>query len=97
MGDPAGNHVGGPPVERSGLLREVIDPGRHHRLDGRRKEVTVRGPEGVRTARAVRLLADRHGIEMPITERVHAVLYEGQSVRAAVEELMARPLKGEYE
>ena len=53
--------------------------------------------EGVRTARAVRLLAGRHGIEMPITERVHAVLYEGQSVRAAVEELMARPLKGEYE
>jgi glycerol-3-phosphate dehydrogenase (NAD(P)+) len=53
--------------------------------------------EGVRTARAVRLLAGRHGIEMPITERVHAVLYEGQSVQAAVEELMARPLKGEYE
>jgi len=52
--------------------------------------------EGVRTTRAVKLLADRAGIEMPITEQVHAVLYEGRSVRAAAEELMARPLRDEF-
>jgi glycerol-3-phosphate dehydrogenase (NAD(P)+) len=44
----------------------------------------------------VKLLADNTGIEMPITEQVHAVLYEGKSVRAAAEELMARPVRGEF-
>ncbi|MCA1556707.1 MAG: NAD(P)-dependent glycerol-3-phosphate dehydrogenase, partial [Acidobacteria bacterium] len=52
--------------------------------------------EGVRTTRAVKLLADKTGIEMPITEQVHAVLYEGKSVGAAAEELMTRPLRGEF-
>lgn len=52
--------------------------------------------EGVRTTRAVKLLADKTGIEMPITEQVHAVLYEGKSVSAAAEELMTRPLRGEF-
>ncbi|HZH90858.1 MAG TPA: NAD(P)H-dependent glycerol-3-phosphate dehydrogenase [Pyrinomonadaceae bacterium] len=52
--------------------------------------------EGVRTTRAVKLLAESRGIEMPITEQVHAVLYEGKSVRAAAEDLMARPLRGEF-
>jgi glycerol-3-phosphate dehydrogenase (NAD(P)+) len=51
--------------------------------------------EGVRTTRAIRLLAARGGVEMPITEEVHAVLYEGKSARAAVESLMTRPLRGE--
>ncbi len=53
--------------------------------------------EGVRTTRAVKLLADKHDVEMPITAQVHAVLYEEQSARAAVEQLMTRPLKGEFE
>jgi glycerol-3-phosphate dehydrogenase (NAD(P)+) len=53
--------------------------------------------EGVRTTRAVRLIAARRGVEMPITEEVHAVLYEGKSARAAVESLMSRPLRNESE
>lgn len=53
--------------------------------------------EGVLTTRAVKLLAGRLGVEMPITNEVHAVLYEGKSVRRATEELMSRPLKGEFE
>jgi glycerol-3-phosphate dehydrogenase (NAD(P)+) len=52
--------------------------------------------EGVRTTRAVKLLAGSRKIEMPITEQVHAVLYEGKSVRAAAGDLMARPLRGEF-
>ena len=53
--------------------------------------------EGVRTTRAVRELAARRNVEMPITEQVYAVLYEGRGVGHAVEELMARPLKGEFD
>ncbi len=53
--------------------------------------------EGVRTTRSVKLLAERAGVEMPITDEVHAVLYERKSVREAVESLMARPPQGEFE
>ena len=68
---------------------------------GRKLEEVLAGmrevAEGVRTTRAVRLLAARRGVEMPITEEVHAVLYEGKAARAAVESLMSRPLKEEFE
>jgi glycerol-3-phosphate dehydrogenase (NAD(P)+) len=53
--------------------------------------------EGVLTTRAVKRLADGLGVEMPITDQVHAVLYEGKGARDAARELMTRPLKGEFE
>jgi glycerol-3-phosphate dehydrogenase (NAD(P)+) len=53
--------------------------------------------EGVKTTRALMLLARRRGVELPITEEVNAVLYEGKAVRAAVESLMSRPPKDEFE
>lgn len=53
--------------------------------------------EGVKTTRAVHRLAARLKVEMPITEEVHAVLYEGKSARDAAEALMTRPLRGEYD
>jgi glycerol-3-phosphate dehydrogenase (NAD(P)+) len=53
--------------------------------------------EGVRTTRAISLLAARRGVEMPITAEVHAVLYDGKSVCDAVESLISRPLKEEFE
>ena len=51
--------------------------------------------EGVKTTKAVKHLADRAGLEMPITNEVHAVLYEDKSVQSAVTELMSRPLREE--
>jgi glycerol-3-phosphate dehydrogenase (NAD(P)+) len=51
--------------------------------------------EGVKTTSAVKRLADRVGVEMPITNEVHAVLYEKRSARDAANELMTRPLKEE--
>ena len=51
--------------------------------------------EGVKTTQAVKQLADRTGIEMPITTQVHAVLYEGKSAVEAANELMTRPLREE--
>jgi glycerol-3-phosphate dehydrogenase (NAD(P)+) len=52
--------------------------------------------EGVKTTRAVNRLAARLSVEMPITNQVQAVLYEGKSVREAATELMARPLRDEF-
>jgi glycerol-3-phosphate dehydrogenase (NAD(P)+) len=51
--------------------------------------------EGVPTTAAARTLASRMGIEMPITQQMHAVLYEGRAPRDAIRELMERRLKGE--
>jgi len=51
--------------------------------------------EGVQSARAVRRVAARAGVEMPITEEVYSVLHEGGDVREAVKRLMGRELKRE--
>lgn len=51
--------------------------------------------EGVNTARAASQLADRHGIEMPITRQVAAVLFEGAAPRDCIQVLMERTLKAE--
>ena len=53
--------------------------------------------EGVKTTRAVHHLAQKLSVEMPITNEVNAVLYEGKRVPEAVESLMTRPLRGEFE
>ena len=53
--------------------------------------------EGITTAIAARRLAGEQGIEMPITEQVYQVLFEGLEVRRAVSELMERQPKGELE
>lgn len=51
--------------------------------------------EGIPTTRSVYQLARRHNVEMPITEAVHGVLFEGKEVIATLTELMTRRLKGE--
>jgi len=51
--------------------------------------------EGVGSAAAVLDLARRAGVEMPITEQVHAVLTAGRASRDAIGELMERRLKQE--
>jgi len=51
--------------------------------------------EGVGTTAATVELARQLGIEMPISEQMHAVLDEGKSPREAIRELMERPLTRE--
>jgi glycerol-3-phosphate dehydrogenase (NAD(P)+) len=51
--------------------------------------------EGVRTTLAACDLAEREQVEMPISRQMKAVLHEGKSPRAALEELMLRSLKRE--
>lgn len=51
--------------------------------------------EGVETTRSVRDLAGRHGVEMPISNEVHKVLFEEKDPRRAVEDLMLREPKME--
>jgi glycerol-3-phosphate dehydrogenase (NAD(P)+) len=51
--------------------------------------------EGVRTTASAWALAQREGIEMPITEQVHKVLFEDADPLKATMELMTRKLKVE--
>jgi glycerol-3-phosphate dehydrogenase (NAD(P)+) len=53
--------------------------------------------EGIRSAKSCHNLARRLGVEMPITEAVHAVIYEGLAPMDAVAQLMGRQLKRELE
>ena len=51
--------------------------------------------EGVRTTKSAYALAKKTGIEMPITEQVYRILFEGATAREAVGQLMTRDPKPE--
>ncbi|UTY56869.1 NAD(P)H-dependent glycerol-3-phosphate dehydrogenase [Massilia sp. erpn] len=51
--------------------------------------------EGVPCAKAVRELAGRLGVDMPITQAVASVLFDGQQLQATVARLLARDPRGE--
>lgn len=51
--------------------------------------------EGVRAAKAVHQVAQQLAVDMPIVDRIYAVLYEGKDTREAVSELMRRGLTRE--
>jgi len=53
--------------------------------------------EGVRTTQSAKELAERDGVDMPITQEVYAMLYEDKPPLKAVVDLMARPLRAERE
>lgn len=53
--------------------------------------------EGVRTCRSVYALAQRLGVEMPIIEQVHALLYEEKAPQQVVVDLLTREAKPEFQ
>jgi glycerol-3-phosphate dehydrogenase (NAD(P)+) len=53
--------------------------------------------EGVPAARAVNDVAAKLGVEMPICLEVFRIIYEGKSIRAAVQALMGREVRSETE
>ncbi len=53
--------------------------------------------EGLLAARAVHDVARRAGVEMPISEQIYRVLYEGAPAQEAVNALMGRTVKAETE
>jgi glycerol-3-phosphate dehydrogenase (NAD(P)+) len=51
--------------------------------------------EGVKTSNSTVALARKHNVEMPIAEKMHAVLYQGLKPNDAINDLMERKLKEE--
>lgn len=58
-------------------------------------EGNTRTVEGLHTTKAVLKRVHQLGIEMPICEMVNKVLFEGISIKTAIQELMSRPYKEE--
>ena len=52
--------------------------------------------EGVPTAEAAHKLAERLGVELPISSEVYRVLFEGKPVGVAVQDVLHRPLRAEW-
>ena len=97
--------MGGSGVSAYGLCHlgdyeaTVFSPYSHNRRFG---EAFVRGEpyselaEGYYTVRALTAMAAERGVELPICEAVHAVLYEGADVRSQMNKLFTRSLKREF-
>jgi glycerol-3-phosphate dehydrogenase (NAD(P)+) len=51
--------------------------------------------EGIFTTTAAVGLARARGVEMPITQQMHAILHDGKDPREAIYELMTRSSKSE--
>jgi glycerol-3-phosphate dehydrogenase (NAD(P)+) len=65
-------------------------------LDGAKREIGQE-VEGVITARSVHAIAGRLGVEMPISDQVYGVLYEGVTPQQATENLLTRDSKAELD
>jgi glycerol-3-phosphate dehydrogenase (NAD(P)+) len=53
--------------------------------------------EGVKTSRAVHLLAERLGVDVPLVAAIYKILYDGLAPKDAIKKLMTRELKDELE
>lgn len=53
--------------------------------------------EGIRTTEAAYAISLKLGVQMPITDQIYHVLFQGRSPRSAVEALMGRDRKPELE
>ncbi|MBN1525975.1 MAG: NAD(P)-dependent glycerol-3-phosphate dehydrogenase [Candidatus Omnitrophica bacterium] len=80
------------PYSRNRWLGEEIARGKKLNDILKETEMVV---EGVATARSAHELAKRHKVEMPITNEIYRVLYEGKDPRTAVRDLMTRSPKAE--
>jgi glycerol-3-phosphate dehydrogenase (NAD(P)+) len=51
--------------------------------------------EGVTTAKALMVMAEKYGVDMPVAQAVYKCVGEGKPIDATIAEIMDRPLKGE--
>ena len=80
------------PLSRNRTFGEHL--GRGETLE-QAQAATRQTAEGVKSCLAIRDLAHKHGVEMPITEQVELVCHEGADPRVAVAALMSRETRSE--
>ena len=81
------------PIGRNRSLGEAIGKGQ---AVAQALAATDSVVEGVATTASVVELAEKLGVEMPITEAIHQVLFASRKPDQAIADLMARPLKAEH-
>jgi len=72
-----------------------VELGRGRKLDDIIADMHGMVAEGVLTTNAAVGLAQKAGVEMPITAQMHAVLQQGKSAQDAIRDLMSRPSTSE--
>jgi glycerol-3-phosphate dehydrogenase (NAD(P)+) len=72
-----------------------VELGRGNKLPAIVTQLQGKVAEGIRTTSAALGLAKTHGVEMPITQQMAAILEHGKSPQDAIRELMARPGRDE--
>jgi glycerol-3-phosphate dehydrogenase (NAD(P)+) len=90
LGDLVGTCMS--PMSRNRTFGEHL--GKGETMD-QAQRATKQTAEGIKSCRAVRELADSRGVEMPITEQVELVCYEGVAPLVAMMTLMSRDTKPE--
>ena len=72
----------------------------HNRMYGEllaKGEAYNKSAEGVGTLKAVKAIADREGLEMPICQALYRVVFEGADIKSTIRGLFDRPLKKEFD
>lgn len=99
-------HFGGNPFTAYGLAHlgdyeaTLFSKHSHNRMYG---EMFAKGErfgklaEGVATLKAVKIIADREKIDMPICQALYKVVYEDADIKVTIKEMFERGLKKEFD
>lgn len=82
------------PLSRNRTLGELLARG--HTMEEARTIMHGQVAEGLTTTVAARELAARHGVEMPITQQLYEVLFEGKSAMLGLSALLTREPTDEF-
>ncbi len=99
-------HKGGNPNSVYGLAHlgdyeaTLFSRNSHNRMFGEllaKGEAYQKSAEGVGTLKAVKAIADRENLEMPICQALYRVVFENADIQSTIRELFERPLKKEFD
>ena len=99
-------HKGGNPNSVYGLAHlgdyeaTLFSRNSHNRMFGEllaKGEAYQKSAEGVGTLKAVKAIADREKLEMPICQALYKVVFEGADIQSTIRSLFDRPLKKEFD
>jgi len=99
-------HKGGNPNSVYGLAHlgdyeaTLFSRNSHNRMFGEllaKGEAYNKSAEGVGTLKAVKAIADREHLEMPICQALYKVVFEGADIQSTIRSLFERPLKKEFD
>ena len=53
--------------------------------------------EGVPTLKAVKLIADKENIDMPICQALYKIIYDKEDIKSTIRQMFTRNIKQEFE